>query len=109
MRFTINAITSAPPVPKKLEAWPGGEILTPNKEAALAAFHSRKCTTAAAAAVAAAAEAEAAEAARAVEPLPHTPDSCVLSFSHEVGEFACLSQFFHAEFTDETGQNYKCM
>ena len=103
MRFTIDATTPAPPVPKKSEAWPGGEILTPNKEATLAAFHSRKCRTAAAAVAAAAA------AARAVEPWPHTPDRCVFFFSHEVGEFACLSQFFHAEFTDETGQNYSCM
>jgi len=104
VRFTIDATTPATPVPKKSEAWPGGEILKPNKEAALAAFHSRKCRTAAATAAAAAAAA-----ARAVEPWPHTPDRCVFFFSHEVGEFACLSQFFHAEFTDETGQNYSCM
>ena len=28
---------------------------------------------------------------------------------HEVGKHACLSQFSHSEFTDDTGQTYSCM
>ncbi len=34
------------------------------------------------------------------------PDLCFFFSSHEVGEHACLSQFFHLELTDNTGQTY---
>jgi ribA/ribD-fused uncharacterized protein len=45
----------------------------------------------------------------AAEQRPPATDLCVFFFSHEVGEHACLSQFFHSKFTDNTGQTYSCM
>ena len=45
----------------------------------------------------------------AAEQRPPAPDLCVFFFLHEVGKHACLSQFSHSEFTDDTGQTYSCM
>ena len=45
----------------------------------------------------------------AAEQRPPAPYLCVFFFSHEVGEHASLSQFFHSEFTGSTGQTYFCM
>ena len=130
MRFAIDQSTPVPPLPRRSEAWPGGALVTPNKAKALAAFHSCKSASARTAAAAAATAAAAANlrgklqqrrqrqrrdeptSTAAAEQRPPAPDLCVFCFSHEVGEFACLSRFFYSEFTDNTGgtgQTYSCM
>ena len=61
MRFANDQSTPAPPLPRKLEAWPGEALVTPNKAKVLSAFHSRQCASAGSAVKAAAAAAAAAD------------------------------------------------
>ena len=127
MHFANNQSTTAPPLPRRSEASPGGALVTSNKAKALVAFHSRQSASARTAAEEAAAAASAADlrvlpqqqrqrqrrdeptSTAAAKQRPPTPDLCVIFFLHEVGEYAFLSQFFHSEFTDDTGQTYSCM
>ena len=130
MRFA-DLGAPAPPLPARLEAWPGGVLVTPIKAEALAAFHARRSASAGTA-TAAAAEATAAAAAVTAdfdsEPQPRLlrqrregpatkaaaeqqqppPDRCAFFYSHEIGEYACFSQFFQSAFTDGN-QIYSCM
>ena len=131
VRFAIDPGTPAPPPPARSEAWPGGVLVTPNKAEALAAFHARKgasagTATAAATEAAAAAAAAAADFGSGTQPRQQRqrregtataaaagqqqppPDRCAFFYSHEIGEYACFSQFFHSEFTDGN-QIYSCM
>jgi hypothetical protein len=44
-RRRFEAVTEAPPIPKRSLAWPGGKIVTPNKAGAIASFLERKASS----------------------------------------------------------------